>query len=240
MRTKTTLQDLREEIKKHATPERATNNEWFFKTGPGEYGEGDKFLGLRMPAQRKIAKQFSAHLTRPELTELLESPWHEERMIGLLVLVYQFEKAETGEQQKIFDFYLKNRKAVNNWDLVDVTTPQVVGMYLLEQPKKERQFLYSYAKSNDLWERRIAILATFPFIKAGKFDDTLAIAKLLLGDHEDLIHKAVGWMLREVGKQDDVVLKNFLTKHIRALPRTSLRYAIERFPEPERKHFLKL
>lgn len=234
------LTQLRKEIKQHAKQERAETNAWFFKTGKGQYGEGDKFLGLTMPEQRKIAKQFSVTLPEPDITKLLASPWHEERMIGLLILVYRFEKASETEQKDIFDFYLTHRKAINNWDLVDVTTPNIVGVYLLDKPKKEREFLYSYAVSPDLWERRIAILATFPFIKAGRFDDTLKISKLLLGDQEDLIHKAVGWMLREVGKQDEAVLKKFLKTNIRQLPRTTLRYAIERFPETERKAFLKL
>jgi 3-methyladenine DNA glycosylase AlkD len=230
---------LRLEAKKHATKKRAEANAWYFKTGKGEYGEGDKFLGLTMPAQRKIAKQFCA-LPYTDIKKLLDDSYHELRMIGLLILVYKFEKTSEKGQKKIFNFYLRNRKAVNKWDLVDVSTPKIVGKYLLERPVAERKFLYTYAKSKNLWVRRIAILATFPFIDANKFNDTLKISKMLLDDKEDLIHKAVGWALREVGKKDEKVLKNFLDTHIRKLPRTTLRYSIERFPEKERKMYLKM
>ena len=233
-----TINDIQKEASVYACTKQAKTNAWFFKTEKGQYGEGDKFLGLRMPEQRKIAKQFSA-ASFPTITKLLKSKWHEERMIGLLILLYQFEKADNATKKKIFDFYIKNRAAVNNWDLVDATTPHIIGRYLVDKPRAERQFLYDYAQSGNLWERRIAILATFPFIKIEKFTDTLAIAEILLNDNEDLIHKAVGWMLREVGKKDEQVLCAFLDKNIRKLPRTSLRYAIERFPEPKRKAYLK-
>ncbi len=232
------LTKLKKEAVELAKIERAKNNEWFFKTGKGEYGEGDKFLGLTMPEQRKIAKQFS-DIPYSDIEVLLKNKYHEYRMIGLLILVYKFEKADEKEREKIFKFYIKNRKAVNNWDLVDVTTPHIIGRHLLTLPNNERRFLYTYAKSKSLWERRIAILATAPFISAGKFSDTLKISEQLLSDEEDLIHKAVGWMLREVGKKDVAVLKKFLDKNIRSLPRTTLRYAIERFPETERKMYLK-
>jgi len=232
-----TLSELKKEVRVHSGKERAKTNEWFFKTGKGQYGEGDKFLGLTMPEQRKIAKQFCV-LSYKDVKTLLDDKYHEHRMIGLLILVYKYETADEKEKTKIFKFYIKNRKAVNNWDLVDVTTPNIVGMYLLDRPKKDREFLYTYAKSKNLWERRISILATFPSIKSEKFIDTFKISELLLNDEEDLIHKAVGWMLREVGKRDKKQLKKFLDKHIRSLPRTTLRYSIERFPEKERKGYL--
>lgn len=228
---------VKKEIRKKAQPERAKSNAWFFKTGKGEYGEGDRFLGLPMPEQRKIAKQFSA-APFTTIEKLLASKYHEERMVGLLILINQFEKADQEVQKEIFNFYLEHRQAINNWDLVDVTTPNIVGQYLLSQPASARKFLYQYAKSQNLWERRIAMLATFPFIKAGVYSDSLKISKLLLNDTEDLIHKAVGWMLREVGKGDKQTLTTFLDAHIRQLPRTTLRYAIERFPEAERKAYL--
>ena len=201
LQSKMNLNALRKEVRKHAKKERAEASQWFFKTGKGQYGEGDKFLGLTMGEQRTIAKQFCA-LSYIDIKKLLHDPYHEYRMIGLLILVYRFEKADGKEKKKIYNFYLRNRKGINNWDLVDVTTPKVVGKYLLEQPASERKFLYAYATSKSLWERRIAVLATFPFIDRGKFDDTLKISKILLGDAEDLIHKAVGWALREIGKKN--------------------------------------
>ena len=219
--------------------ERAQNCARFFKTGPGQYGEGDCFLGLSMPELRKVAKKFQ-ELVFSDIETLLESRWHEERMAGLLILVLQYQKTnDVQRKQEIFDFYLNHRAAINNWDLVDVTTPHIVGTHLLSRPKAERAFLYDFARSGNMWERRIAILATFPFIRAGKHADTLDIAEILLDDTEDLIHKAIGWMLREVGKQDEKKLKKFLEKHIRRMPRTTLRYAIEKFSEKERKAWLK-
>lgn len=229
------LSKLKKAVRKKAKKKRATANEWFFKTGKGEYGEGDMFLGLTMPEQRAIAKEFQ-DISSKEVKVLLASKWHEERMIGLLILVYRYEHSADEEKEKIFNFYIKYRQAVNNWDLVDVTTPSIIGDYLYD---KDKTLLYRYAKSKNLWERRIAIVATYLFIKRGLLEDTLNISKLLLNDTEDLIHKAVGWMLREVGKQDVQRLEQFLKNNIREVPRTTLRYAIERFPERKRKAYLK-
>lgn len=219
----------------------------FFKTGKGEYGEGDIFWGINVPDQRKIAKEF-VDLSNSYLEELLKSGVHEQRLTALLILTYQYEKF-FDKRKKIFDFYVKNIKYINNWDLVDVTAPRIIGEYLFDEKvsaeakvKKEggsRELLYKLVHSKKLWEKRIAIISTLYFIKQGGFSDTLKIAEILLKDKHDLIHKAVGWMLREVGKKDEVVLHNFLKKHSKEMPRTALRYSIERLPEEYRKHYLK-
>ncbi len=205
----------------------------YFKTGPGQYGEGDIFIGVRVPATRKVAKDFQA-LPVPEVERLLHSPIHEERLAALLVLVMQAAKADATTRKRIYDLYLANTKFINNWDLVDLSAPQIVGAYLAE---KSRRPLYRLAKSSWLWDRRVSILATYHFIRRTDFDDTLKIAEMLLADREDLMHKAVGWMLREVGKRDAQVLDNFLGLHCRVMPRTMLRYAIEKFSEQKRKAY---
>lgn len=209
----------------------------FFKCGKGEYGEGDMFLGVMVPDQRKIALRHR-ELPLAEVEKLLANKYHEARLTGLLILVYAFEKADAKMQKKIFEFYITHTKQINNWDLVDVTTPNIVGVYLLKKPK-ERKILYRFVQSENLWERRMAILATFAFLRASDFSDTLKIAEHLLGDKQDLIHKAVGWMLREVGKRDRVTLEVFLSKHRSIMPRTTLRYAIEHFSPAQRKQYLK-
>lgn len=230
---------VQKELRALGSAERAKNFARFFKTGSGQYGEGDQFLGLSMPEIRSVVKHFP-ELSFSDIKILLKSVWHEERMAGLLILVFQYQKTNDAQKkQDIFDFYLANRATINNWDLVDVTTPHIVGTHLLFRPKKERAFLYDCARSENMWERRIAMLAALPFIREGKFTDALAIAEILLGDTEDLLHKAVGWMLREIGKQDEEVLKRFLEKHVHHMPRTTLRYAIEKFPEKERKAWLR-
>jgi len=206
----------------------------FFKTGPGEYGEGDIFLGVMVPEQRKTAKKYT-DLKLIDLQRLLRSKIHEERLTALFILIHQFEKAKGIARKRIYDFYFKNRKGVNNWDLVDLSAPRIMGKYLLDKPKG---VLYKLARSSNLWDRRIAVLSTFAFIDKNKFEDSLEIAGILLEDKEDLIHKAVGWMLREVGKKDLKVEENFLKKHYKNMPRTMLRYAIERFPEKKRKMYL--
>jgi 3-methyladenine DNA glycosylase AlkD len=216
------------------TPEKAKTSAWFFKTGAGQYGHGDVFLGVTVPEQRKLAKDHAA-LPLAELETLLASKVHEHRLTALLILVRQFEHGDAAAQARIARFYLANRKAVNNWDLVDGSAPYILGRFLLGG---DRAILYRFARSRDLWERRIAIIATFAFIRAGDFADTLAIAKLLLSDTHDLIHKAVGWMLREVGNRAPEAERRFLAEHAAAMPRTMLRYAIEKFPERERKAFL--
>ena len=209
--------------------------QWFFKTGPGEYGEGDVFVGVRVPVLRKLVKEFEA-ADESTIHDLLESAVHEDRALALFILVRQFEKENEVDRARIYRFYLNHARRINNWDLVDLSAPQVVGGYLAN---RSRRPLYRLVRSKSLWERRIAILATFTFIRQGDFADTLALADRLLGDREDLIHKAVGWMLREVGKRDLAVLENFLKLRCKTMPRTMLRYAIEKFPEPKRQAYLK-
>jgi 3-methyladenine DNA glycosylase AlkD len=206
----------------------------FFKTGPGQYGEGDTFIGVRVPVIRKVAREFQ-ELQVPEVKCLLHSPIHEERLAALAILVMQATKADARTRKQIYDLYLANTRHINNWDLVDLSAPQVVGAYLADKSHKP---LYQLAKSSWLWDRRISILATFHFIRIGEFGDTVKIAELLLADREDLIHKAVGWMLREAGKRNVAVLEDFLKRHYRVMPRTMLRYAIEKFPEKKRQAFL--
>lgn len=206
----------------------------FFKTGKGEYGEGDVFLGIRVPVQRQVAKRH-ASLRMTDIQKLLESKVHEHRMVALLILLEKY-KSEDKSRGAIFRFYLNNAKRVNNWDLVDLSCPGIVGDYLSDKPRK---VLYKLASSANLWERRISIVSTYAFIRKGDYKDTLNISEMLLGDGHDLIHKAVGWMLREVGKKDAKVLKAFLDRHCRKMPRTMLRYAIERLPESERKRYLR-
>ena len=222
------------EFKKISNPRQAKVLQRFFKTGKGEYGEGDIFLGVKVPDQRKIANKFS-ELSLKDLEELLKSEIHEYRMTALLVLIKQYEKADEEDKKKIFDFYLKNSRNINNWDLVDISAPKIVGDFLLD---KSKSILYKLAKSNNLWEKRIAIISTIAFIRNNEFDDTLKISKILLKDQHDLIHKAVGWMLREVGKRDQKVEEEFLKKHYSKMPRVMLRYAIERFEEKKRKFYL--
>jgi 3-methyladenine DNA glycosylase AlkD len=206
----------------------------FFKTGPGQYGEGDRFIGIKVPVTRKVAKEFK-DLPLAEIECLLHSKIHEERLLALIILVGQFTKGNDAGKKAIFDLYLSNTLYINNWDLVDLSAPQIVGGYL---EAKSRKRLDSLAKSKSLWERRISILATFWFIRRGDFADTLRIAEKLLDDKQDLIHKAVGWMLREVGKKDTAVLESFLDEHCSVMPRTMLRYAIERLPETKRQAYL--
>ena len=228
------LINFKKELKEISNPRQAKILQRFFKTGKGEYGEGDIFLGVKVPDQRKIANKFS-ELSLKDLEKLLSSKIHEYRMSALFILIKQYEKANEQEKKKIFDFYLKNTKNINNWDLVDLSAPKIVGDFLLDKPK---DVLYKLAKSNNLWERRIAIVSTVVFIRNNKFKDTLKISKTLLLDKHDLIHKAVGWMLREVGKRNQKVEEKFLKKHYSKMPRVMLRYAIERFEEKKRKFYL--
>ncbi len=210
----------------------------FFKTGEGEYGEGDQFLGVTVPESRKIAKQYKS-LPLPEILLLLQNPVHECRLVALLILVEKFQNTTTTQQKEIVDFYLKNTEYINSWDLVDLSADKIIGAYFFnEEENKRNKVLLSLTKSNDLWERRISIISTFYFIKKNRFDETLEIAEILLHDKHDLIHKAVGWMLREIGKRDKLVEEDFLKKQFKTMSRTTLRYAIERFPEEERKRYL--
>lgn len=226
-----TLADLKKELAAVADPERARSSAWFFKTKKGQYGYGDRFIGITVPAQRKIARRYT-HLPLSDIEKLLASPIHEHRFTGLEILVAQYGQ---GDQQAIFDFYLRSTARVNNWDLVDTSAPYIVGKHLLS---RRRGVLHRLAKSRNLWERRIAIVATLAFIRQGDLEDTFAIAGRLLKDEHDLIHKAVGWMLREAGKRSSEALLDFLQQHYSDLPRTALRYAIERFPPAQRKRLL--
>lgn len=229
-----TAQKIQKYLRRFASKEKARLLQGFFKTGPGQYGEGDTFLGVMVPDIRRTVKEF-ADAPLAEVLKLLRSSFHEDRVLALLLLVHQFEKGDDGARKRIYTHYLKNTKYINNWDLVDLSAPKIVGPYL---DGSSRSLLYRFVKSKNLWERRIAILSTSPFIRKGDFADALALSETLLDDDEDLIHKAVGWMLREVGKKDVAVLEGFLRKHYGRMPRTALRYAIERFPEAKRKRYL--
>jgi len=229
-----TLAAIRAELQELGDPVRATHSLRFFKTGPGEYGEGDKFLGLTVPVMRTLVRKYRA-LADDAALELLASPWHEERLVALLLLVDGYKHGDERRRQKIHRAYLANARWINNWDLVDSSAEHVVGPHL---DAGDISLLEQLARSKNIWERRIAIVSTFHFIKRNEFRPTLRIATILLGDSHDLIHKAVGWMLREVGKRDRKTLDAFLKKHYRQLPRTMLRYAIERHPERTRKRYL--
>lgn len=233
--TARTAEDARTRLKSLASPAAAAAATRFFKTGPGEYGEGDTFIGINVPTLRTISRSFRA-LPLDEIRSLLNSPVHEERHLALMVLVLQVAKCDEAHRERAFDLYLGNTRFVNNWDLVDCSAPQVIGGYLLNRPKEP---LVSLAKSKNLWERRIAIVSTQHFIRHGQFAETLAVSELLLGDREDLIHKATGWTLREVGKKDQAVLEGFLDRHGTVMPRTMLRYAIEKFPPDRRRAYLR-
>jgi len=228
------LSEIRREISKQKNPAQAINLQRFFKTGKGEYGEGDVFYGIKVPVQRTIAKQFK-DLSLDHIKTLILSEVHEERLIAAFILVDQYKKGDEKKKKIIFDFYLKNRKGINNWDLVDLSAPKIVGAHLID---KEKDLLYKFARSKDLWEKRISIISTQRFIREYFFEDTLKISEILLHDKHDLIHKAVGWMLREVGNRDIKTEEEFLQKHYKTMPRTMLRYAIEKFPEQKRKAYL--
>lgn len=229
------------ELCKLSSRKKAQINSWFFKTGKGEYGEGDEFIGVSVPDVRAVAKWY-IDLSFDEITKLLASPVHEERLLALIILTLQFDQpthkapAWQVRRRKIYQFYLKNTKHINNWDLVDVSAYKIVGAYLLDKP---RAILDKLAKSKSVWERRIAIVSTFAFIRVGQCEDTLRIATLLHNDSHDLIHKAVGWMLREVGKRDVEVLEKYLKNTYKTMPRTMLRYAIEKLASSRRRAYLR-
>jgi len=226
------MKEIQKELKKLANPSKAKLLQRFFKTGKGEYGEGDIFLGIMVPEQRKVAKKYN-DITLQDVQKLLSSKIHEQRLISLFILIDKYKKAI--DKKEIVDFYLRNTENINNWDLIDLSAPKIIGDYLLDKPK---DVLYRLAKSKDLWERRIVILSTAEFIRNNRFEDTLKISEILLNDEHDLIHKGVGWMLREVGKRDQAVEEKFLKKHYKKMPRTMLRYAIEKFSEEKRKFYL--
>jgi 3-methyladenine DNA glycosylase AlkD len=229
------LNELKKELQRNSDKGQAALLQRFFKTGKGEYGEGDVFLGIKVPVQRSIAKKYR-ELELDELQQLLDSKIHEHRMSALFILMDKNKKAGPAERKQIFDFYLKNTKNINNWDLVDLSAPNIVGDYLLD---KDRAVLYRLARSNLLWDRRISILATFAFIRNKEWEDSLTIAELLLKDEHDLMHKATGWMLRELGKRvSQEKEEEFLKKHYKKMPRTMLRYAIEKFDEKKRMFYM--
>jgi len=230
-----TVTAIRARLRRLADPRVADASRRFFKTGPGEYGYGDRFLGIRVPTLRKLARELRAAPVSVALA-LLRSPLHEERALALLMLVGRYERGTAAERQRIYEQYLKHvPKHVNNWDLVDSSAHYIVGAHLEE---RDRGSLSELARSPHLWQRRVAIVATLWFIRRGSFDDTLAIAELLLDDREDLIHKATGWMLREVGNRDRALAERFLRRHCRRMPRTMLRYAIEKLPTRTRRAYL--
>ena len=230
-----TLAELKREMAQLADPERARSSAWFFKTGKGDYGEGDKFLGIDTPSQRKLAKKYR-DLRLSDLARLLRSRMHEHRGTTLLILVDQYRRGDAATKEKIFNFYLKHTRHTNNWDLVDCSAAYIVGEHLVG---RSRAVLYQLAASSSVWERRIAIIATAAFIRRGDLKETFAIAERLLADDSDLIHKATGWMLREAGKRLPEQLTRFLKRNYSRMPRTALRYAIEKLPQRERKNALK-
>jgi len=224
------LKELKKDLGALADKNRIPDYQRFFKTGKGDYGEGDIFIGVKVPNIRKITKKYK-DLSIPAISELVSSPIHEERMCALIIMTLRYPQ----DKDTFYKLYLQNLRYINNWDLVDVTCPRIVGDYLLDKP---RDILYKMAKSKNLWEKRIAIISTFMFIKNDEYEDTLKLAEILLTDSHDLIHKAVGWSLREVGNRTKVVETEFLKKHYKTMPRTMLRYAIEKLLEPERKKYL--
>jgi len=228
------LNQLKNEMNALANPEKARILSGFFKTGPGQYGEGDIFLGITVPESRRIAKKYSG-MPLNQAEQLLSSRIHEHRLVSILMLVHRFDVSDRKGKKSIADFYLKNTARINNWDLVDLSADKILGGYLLD---RDRSVLRRLAKSENVWQRRIAIVSTYHFIKNNQFDDTLRISEMLLDDKHDLIQKAVGWMLREIGKKDIKAEEKFLLKHCRKMPRTMLRYAVERFPERKRLLYL--
>jgi 3-methyladenine DNA glycosylase AlkD len=230
------LPELKKDLSSHADPEKVKILARFFKTGKGEYGEGDKFIGVKVPAQRTVALKYKT-IPLKDVEKLLKSQVHEHRLTALLILTYRFPKLTEREQKEVIDLYLKNTKYINNWDLVDISAPKLLGTYLLDK-HDQRKILHKLAKSKSLWERRIAMLATYAFIKEKDFNDALKIAETLLHDKHDLMHKAVGWMLREIGNRNQETEEKFLKSHCRSMPRTTLRYAIEKFSEEKRKFYM--
>lgn len=223
-------------LKKLGNTEKGKHLSGFFKTGKGQYGEGDVFIGITVPEQRKVAKEYS-NFSLSEIKKLLESKIHEHRLTALLILVQKYSKSNIEDKKNIIDFYLDNLTYVNNWDLVDLSAPKLLGDYLVDK-KEERNVLYKLAKSKNLWQKRISIVATYSLIKNKEFEDTIKISETLIDDNHDLIHKAVGWMLRELGKMNQDTEEEFLKKHHKNMPRTMLRYAIEKFNEEKRKFYM--
>jgi len=236
------LSAVKKDLQKLGSQRRAKLSQRFFKTGKGEYGEGDIFLGIKVGPQRTTVKKYADILTIDEAEKLLHSKIHEHRLVAILILMNKYKKAnKAGDEKtkkKIYKMYLANTKWINNWDLIDLSAPHIVGEYLADK-KQERKILRRLAKSKSLWERRISVISTFYFIRDNEFKDSLEIAEMLVQDEHDLIHKAVGWMLREIGKKNQAVEEKFLRRHYKTMPRTMLRYSIERFPEKKRKFYMK-
>ena len=216
---------IKDELRKYSNPKKKAILSRFFKTGKGEYAEGDKMLCVTVPEQRNVAKKYYKELSLQDVGELLKSQYHEDRLTGLIILTYKFKQADEKERKKIVDFYLKHLDRVNNWDLVDLSCYKILGTYLFTRP---RDILYKLARKNHLWSQRVAMVSTYAFIRQNQFADTIKLAKILLNHKHDLIHKAVGWMLREVGKRDEKVLRSFLDKYVSKMPRVMYRYAVER------------
>ena len=229
------LKDVEKELFSFADKEKVAVFKRFFKTGKGQYGENDEFIGVNLPAQRKVARKFYDKLSFTEFEKLLRSPIHEHRHTALIMLTIKYKKSDDADRKKIVSFYLKNRKYINNWDLVDSSAPYILGKHLLNEPK---DILTKLAKSKNLWDKRIAIVATWWFIRENKYDDALKLIKIVLNDKHDLIHKASGWMLREIGDRDINILENFLEKYADVMPRTMLRYAIEKLAPAKRKYYM--
>jgi len=223
-------------MQKLANSDKAKDLSRFFKTGKDQYGEGDIFLGVSVPDQRKTAKKY-LNLSLDGIQELLSSKVHEHRLTSLFILISKFEKGNNKLKKEIFDFYLQNTKNINNWDLVDLSAPKILGLYILDNPK-EKKTLYKLVKSKNLWEKRIVMLSTYAFIKNNEFDDAFKISEILLKDKHDLIHKAVGWMLREIGNRNQAKEESFLKKHCKKMPRTMLRYAIEKFDKTKKEIYM--
>lgn len=231
-----TADSVQNELKKHSNKGKEQVFIRFFKTGKGEYGEGDKFWGITVPNIRSIGKKYYKDISLDEIKKLINSEIHEVRLTGYIILTYKYEK---GDKEEIYNFYINNLKGCNNWDIVDLSCSNILGNYLANSNEK-RDILYIFAKSNNLWKQRISIVSTYSFIRNNEFKDTLKISKILLTNKHDLIHKAVGWMLREVGKRDIDLLREFLNKNVKDMPRTTLRYALERMDKKERDIYLSM
>lgn len=228
------VRKIQSRLRKLGNPEISEHSLRFFRTGKGEYGEGDRFLGIRVPVLRAHVKLFR-DISLKQIQKLLKSPYHEERLLSLFLLVEKFKKTDVDGKTAVYDLYMKSTEYINNWDLVDSSAPDIVGAYLMDRNKLP---IHNLAKSKVIWERRIAMISTFYMIKRNQFEAALKVADILKNDTEDLIHKAVGWMLREIGKRDMALEKIFLSKHYKNMPRTMLRYAIEKFPNEDRKKYL--
>lgn len=230
-------EEIKKELLSYVNPDKAAHYPKFFKTGPGEYGDGDRFIGVTVPPQRQIAKKYYQEISLTEIAALLDSPIHEHRLTALIMLTYKAKKASSDELKTLAEFYLSKMDRINNWDLIDISADIVLGEYVVQNPDQIK-LLFSLAQADDLWQNRIAMLSCFAFIKRKEFEVPLKVAEMLLHHEHDLIHKAVGWMVREIGKKDQAVEEAFLDKHFTTMPRTMLRYAIEKFSPELRDYYL--